>query len=131
MTEKYSLRELLDIRIIDSSDGYAKMTMKVTKAHTNFMGLTHGGAIFALADCAFGEAANQTDQIAVALQADIKFLKPSSEGDTLVAEATRTTEGKTFGVYNVTVSKEEKTVAIFSGLAYKQQKNESATSFTK
>jgi len=29
-------------------------------------------------------------------------------------------EGKTFGLYNVTVRKDEKTIAVFSGLAYKR-----------
>ncbi len=95
--------------------------MTVTKEHTNFLGATHGGAIFALADCAFAEAVNFGDKRAVAVQVSINFLKPSSEGDVLIAEATKTSEGKTFGLYNITISKENRLVALFSGLAYKLQ----------
>lgn len=116
-----SFRELLGIKIVEVKENYAKMRMKVTKAHTNFLGATHGGAIFTLADCAFAEAVNFGDTRAVAVQVSINFLKPSSEGDVLTAEASKVSEGKTFALYNITVSKEDKLVALFSGLAYKMQ----------
>ncbi len=67
------------------------------------MGFTHGGAIFSLADYAFAQACNFGDNVAVAVQVSINFLKPSVEGDTLMAEATRISDGKTMGLYNVTV----------------------------
>ena len=113
-------RELLGVQVLEVKDGYAKMSMKVTKDHTNFHGVTHGGAIFALADCAFAEAVNFGEKMAVAVQVSINFLRPSGEGDTLTAEAVRVSEGKTFGLYNITIRKEDKIVAVFSGLAYKQ-----------
>ncbi len=106
--------------MLEVKDGYAKMSMKVTKDHTNFHGVTHGGAIFALADCAFAEAVNFGEKMAVAVQVSINFLRPSAEGDTLTAEAVRVSEGKTFGLYNIAIRKEDKIVAVFSGLAYKQ-----------
>ncbi len=95
------------------------MQIKITKDHINFHGFTHGGAIFALADCAFAEACNYAGIPAVAVQVSINFLKPSVEGDTLVAEAVKVSEGKTFGLYNITVRKEDKAIAVFNGLAYK------------
>ena len=115
-----SFRELLGIDLIEVKDGYAKMTMKITKAHTNALGFAHGGAIFSFADCAFAEAANSGEKVAVAVQVSINYLRPTVEGDFLTAEAVRVSEGKTFGVFNITVRKEEKTIAIFNGLAYKQ-----------
>ena len=48
-------RELLGIKVLDAKDGYSKTSLKITKEHTNFLGFTHGGVIFALADCAFAE----------------------------------------------------------------------------
>jgi len=112
--------ELLGVQLLEAKDGYSKMTMKVTKEHTNALGYTHGGVIFSFADCAFAEASNFGDKIAVAVQVSINFLRPTVEGDTLTAEAARISDGKTFGVYAITVRKEEKTVAVFNGLAYKQ-----------
>lgn len=112
-------RELLGIKVLEVKDGYAKMSITLTKEHMNIHGFTHGGVIFALADCAFAEATNFGENKAVAVQVSINFIKPSSEGDVLMAEATRVSDGKTFTLYNVTVSKENKVLALFSGLAYK------------
>jgi len=110
----------LGMQIIESKDGYAKVAMKVAKNHTNALGFTHGGAIFSLADYAFAHACNFGDNVAVAAQVSINFLKPSIEGDTLTAEAIRVSEGKTSGLYHVTVKNQEKLVAFFSGLAFKK-----------
>ena len=114
-------RKLLGIKVLDAKDGYSKMSLKISKEHTNFVGFTHGGVIFALADCAFAEAVNFGDKQAVAVQVSINFLRPSSEGDVLTAEAITVSEGKTFVLCSITVTKENKTVALFSGLAYKMQ----------
>jgi acyl-CoA thioesterase len=120
MKGRDNFRELLGIQQIEIKDGYAKLTMKVAKEHTNALGFTHGGVIFSFADCAFAGASNYGDKVAVAVQVSINFLRPTVEGDILTAEAVRISDGKTFGVYSITVRKEEKTVALFNGLAYKQ-----------
>ncbi len=112
-------RELLGIEVVEIKQGYAKMLLKIGKNHLNFANLTHGGVVFSLADCAFAEACNSGDAKAVAVQVSINYIKPSSEGDTLVAEASKVSEGKTFALYNVTVCNRNKLVATFSGLAYK------------
>lgn len=112
--------EALGIKVLEAKDGYSKVFMKVQKLHTNTLGFTHGGAIFSLADYAFALACNFGDNVAVAVQVSINFLKPTVEGDTLTAEATRVSDGKTTGLYNVTIRKEDKTVAFFSGLAFKK-----------
>ena len=101
--------EALGIQLLDAKDGYAKVSMKVQKTHTNALGFTHGGAIFSLADYAFAQACNYGDNVAVAVQVSINYLKPSAEGDTLIAEATRVSDGKTAGLYHVTVKNGEKT----------------------
>ena len=112
--------EALKIKLVESKDGYAKVTMKVIKLHTNALGFTHGGAIFSLADYAFAQACNFGDNVAVAVQVNINFLRPSVEGDTLTAEAIRVSDGKTMGLYNVTVCNQSKQIAVFSGLAFKK-----------
>ncbi len=101
-------RELLGIKVLEAKDGYSKMSLKISREHTNFVGFAHGGVIFALADCAFAEAVNFGDKQAVAVQVSINYLRPSSEGDVLTAEATTVSEGKTFVLCNITVKKENK-----------------------
>jgi len=124
--EKHDLfRELLGIKVHEVKDCFARLSRaQIKEEHTNFASLTHGGVIFALADCAFAEAVNYGDKRAVAVQVNINFLRPSSEGDILTAEATKVSEGKTFALFNITISKENKLVALFSGLAYKLQSSE-------
>ena len=100
-------------------EGYSKLSLEVTKDHTNSLGAAHGGAIFALADCAFAEASNYGDNVAVAIQVSINYLRPAYEGDVLVAEAICVSDGKTLGSYHVNITKGEKKIAFFSGLAYK------------
>jgi len=112
--------EALGMMVLEVKDGYAKVSMKVEKSHTNALGFTHGGVIFSLADYAFAQACNFGDNVAVAVQVSINFLKPSAEGDILTAEATRVSEGKTTGLYQVTVRKDDKPIALFTGLAYKK-----------
>ena len=112
--------EDLGIKVLEAKDGYAKVSMTVEMKHTNALGSTHGGAIFSLADYALAQACNFGDNVAVAVQVSINFLKPSVEGDVLTAEASRVSDGKTMGLYNVTVKNQEKTVAFFSGLAFKK-----------
>jgi acyl-CoA thioesterase len=119
MEKRDYFREFLGIKVLEVKEGYAKMSMKVGKEHTNFVGFAHGGVLFALADCAFAEATNFGDRKAVAVQVSINFVKPTSEGDILTAEATVVSEGKTFSLYNVVVSKENRFVALFTGLSYK------------
>ncbi len=112
--------EALGIQVLEVRDGYSKVSMTVKKNMLNGLGYTHGGAVFSLADYAFAEACNYGSNVAVAIQASINFLRPSAEGDLLVAEASRVSDGKTAGLYQVTVCKGEKTVAFFTGLAFKK-----------
>ncbi len=119
MKGKDIFREILGIQVLEVKDGYAKLSLKISKDHTNSMGAAHGGAIFSLADCAFAEACNYGDNVAVAVQVNINFLKPAFEGDTLTAEAVRVSDGKKLGLYHVTISKQDKKIAFFSGLAFK------------
>ena len=112
--------EALGISVLEVKDGYCKASMKIQKNHTNALGFTHGGTIFSLADYAFAQACNFGDNVAVAVQVSINFLKPSVEGDILTAEAVRVSDGKTMGLYQVTVKNQDKTVAFFSGLAFKK-----------
>lgn len=83
--------------------GYSRVTLTVADDMVNFHGLTHGGLIFALADMAFAAAGNSHGQKAVALNANITFLKPSRPGDRLVAEARELQAGGRTAVYEITV----------------------------
>ncbi|GFH63082.1 MAG: thioesterase superfamily protein [Candidatus Desulfovibrio kirbyi] len=83
--------------------GYAKVSMPLSDNVKNGMGLAHGGAIFSLADVAFGAAANaDTETAVVSLSTSIEFLRPGKTGP-LIAEATVTRSGKHIQSYDVKI----------------------------
>jgi len=78
---------LLGAEIEIVQPGHARVSLTVTDDMLNFHGITHGGVVFALGDMAFAAASNSRGQTAVALNVAINFLKATSSGDRLVAEA--------------------------------------------
>ncbi|MEJ2643301.1 MAG: hotdog fold thioesterase [Desulfosarcinaceae bacterium] len=113
----------LGARVEILSPGHSRVTLTIGEELVNFHGLTHGGVIFALGDIAFAAAANSFGQVAVALNVAINFLKPSREGDRLVAEARLRHEGGPTVLYAVTV-KDARTgelVARSEDLAYRRK----------
>ena len=84
-----------------------------------------GGAIFTLADLAFGVAANSRGQLALAVNVNISFLKGKSKG-TLFATATEVGDPKRIGAYDVLVTDENnEVIARFNGLAYRKNEKHS------
>lgn len=109
------------MRFTAVSKGYAKTEMKIEKRHLNILGTVHGGAIFTLADMAFAAASNSHGTIAVAINADISFVKAVSEG-TLYAEAKETSINPKISTYLVNVTDDTgDIVAIFNGMAYRKK----------
>jgi acyl-CoA thioesterase len=65
----------MGIRLRDIGPGYAVMEARFSEKMTNFNGLIHGGAIFALIDEAFSAASNSHGTIALALNINITYLQ--------------------------------------------------------
>ena len=77
--------------------------MPLTENHKNGMGVAHGGAIFSLADVAFGAAANAGRETGVvSLSTTIEFLRPGKTGP-LTAEARVVRGGQHVQSYDVQV----------------------------
>lgn len=111
----------LGIEIKHLSPGCCTVEMQVTREMTNFHGITHGGALFTLADTAFGLASNSRGT-AVALQASINFLAPSKPGERLSATAREEHLTRSTGIYNITVENEKKEIiALFRGVVYRKR----------
>ncbi len=97
---------LMGIELQELRPGYSRLTMTVTPQMLNFHGIPHGGAIFSLADAAFGAAGNSHGQTAVALSMTISYLAATSAGTRLVAEAQELRKGHRAGFYQITVKTE-------------------------
>lgn len=106
----------LGMSLEEVGPGWARLSFKVEKHHTNGHDICHGGYIFTLADSAFAFACNSYNQRAVAQHNTISFLAPGKLDDTLTAVAREVTLAGRSGVYDATVETQDGTlVAVFRG----------------
>jgi len=113
----------LGIEIIEIKEGYSKLKMKVRNEMINGLGIVHGGIAFSLGDTAFAFACNSCNNLSVALDTSINFLKPVHPGDELTAEAKEIHNGKSTGLYQITITNQRNhTVAIFKGTCFRTNK---------
>ena len=110
----------LGIEVIEITEGYSKIKMTVRTEMINGLGIVHGGIAFSLADSAFAFACNNRNVLSVALDTSINFLKPVQVGDILIAEAKELHNGKSTGLYQVSISNQQQhMVALFKGTCFK------------
>ncbi|MGV8129216.1 MAG: PaaI family thioesterase [Methanolinea sp.] len=103
---------LLGMEIVEARPGYAKVVMEVNGKRNQRMH-AHGGALFSLADHAFGVAANLGLVEEVALAARISYLSPAEGLLTAVAQCVGETD--CCSTYSVHVFRDESLVATFEG----------------
>jgi acyl-CoA thioesterase len=113
------LMQRLGAKLIIGEPGYVVIELEVTEHLVQRHNTFQGGAIFALADAAFGIAANNTGQSAVSQHCTISFLRPVPLGETIRAEAKRrSTTGRT-DIFDVEVSdRSGELIAEFRGNAH-------------
>lgn len=114
----------LGIELLEIKEGYSKIKMTVRKEMINGFGIVHGGIAFSLADSAFAFACNNRNVLSVALDTSINFIKPVHVEDILIAEAKELHNGKSTGLYHITITNQkEHLVAQFKGLCYRTDKH--------
>jgi len=114
--EENEFARLMGIHIIEAWDGYAKVEMNCS-GKCNPHGIAHGGAVFAVADHAFGIASNFGEDAYTAVTVHIQYVAPAKNH--LIAIAERVGSNNTCAMYRVTVYDGDRIVAIFDGIAYK------------
>ena len=112
---------LTGIEIVEAGKGYCKASLKIEDKHLNAANVVQGGAIFTLADLAFGVAANSHGQLALAINVNISYLNSVSRG-TLYATATEVNEPNRLGAYDVLVTDDQqRIIARFNGMVYRKK----------
>jgi phenylacetic acid degradation protein PaaD len=113
----------LNIQVLEVSEGYSKIKMVIRKEMLNGFGIVHGGVPFSLADSAFAFACNTRNNLSVALDVTITFTKAVNVGDELIAEAKEIHNGRSTGVYLVTITNQNSDpVALFKGTCFRTHK---------
>ena len=119
MFEEDLFSQWLGIEILSIKEGYAKTKMTVRKEMINGLGIVHGGIAFSLADSTFAFACNNRNNLSVALDTSINFLKPVHVEDVLIAEAKEIHNGKSTGLYQITITNQrDHIVALFKGTCF-------------
>ena len=113
----------LGIQVMEIREGYSRIQMTVRPEMLNGLGIVHGGVAFSLADSAFAFACNNRNNLSVALDTSINFIKPVHVDDVLTAEATEIHNGKTTGLYQIRVTNQHAhLVALFKGTCFRTGK---------
>ena len=108
---------LLGMAVTEIEGGRVRVAMPA-EGTRNVHGTTHGGAIFSLADHAFGIAANMEGIDQIAISARIRYFTVPA-ADTLEAVARRVSETERTSVYAVDVFSGDRLVASFEGIGFK------------
>jgi len=109
------------IELVDVSEGKATARMTINERHLNSFGVTHGGALFTLADFAFAVAGNTHGQVALSINSHMSYIKATT-GGVLTAHAHEVKSSRKLGMYRVEIVDEASDiVATFEGMVYKKK----------
>jgi len=123
MMENDFFSQWMGVEVLDVREGYSKIRMTIRKEMVNGFGIVHGGLPFSLADSAFAFACNNRNNLSVALDVTITFTKAVNVGDELTAEAKEFHNGRSTGVYLITVTNQKnEQVALFKGTCFRTGK---------
>jgi acyl-CoA thioesterase len=123
MMQHDAFSQWLGIQVLEVSEGYSRIQMTLRAEMLNGFGVVHGGIAFSLADSAFAFACNNRNNLSMALDTAITFTKATKPGEVLTAEAKELHNGRSTGLYLVTVTNQNKEqVALFKGTCFRTGK---------
>ena len=113
----------LGIEVLEIKEGYSKIKMIIRPEMINGLGIIHGGITFSMADSCFAFACNNRNVLSVALDTSINFTKPVHVGNILTAEAKELHNGKSTGLYHISITNQnDHVVALFKGTCFRTNK---------
>lgn len=112
----------LGIEILEVKTGYCKLGMRIRENMLNSMQKAHGGITFALADTAFGFAANSHGKFSVSIETSINHIEALQVDDYIIAETQINITKNKLGFNYVNITCQDNIVAIFKGVVYRSSK---------
>jgi acyl-CoA thioesterase len=110
------ISSFLNIKILELSPGYTRISMKMRPEYLNFNGVVFGSIIMAAADYAFSLAINSLRMPSLATQFNIHLLASAAADDELFAEANVWKNGRRVGITEMTViNQKDKLIAKATG----------------
>ena len=93
----------MGMSLVELSKGYAKVKLDLKREHLNWENMIHGGIVATVLDQAFGCACNTLENIHVAVQMNVHFMKAPAVGETIYAESRVIHAGKRMGTSEMKV----------------------------
>ena len=124
MYDQDAFSQWLGIEIVDVSEGYCQLKMKVRKEMLNGFHIAHGGIAYSLADSALAFASNSHGRKSLSVETSISHMVSIKAGDMLTAMTTELSRSDKIGVYLITITNNEnQEIANFKGTVYRTSKN--------
>ena len=112
----------LGVEILEVSLGICKVGLKIRPEMLNSMQKAHGGISYALADTAFGFAANTYGKYAVSIETSINHIEALEVEDYITAESKVDVTKNRLGFHYVEVKRGDEIVALFKGVVFRTSK---------
>ena len=123
MYDQDAFSQWLGIEIVDVSEGYCQLKMKVRKEMLNGFHIAHGGIAYSLADSALAFASNSHGRKSLSVETSISHMVSIKAGDMLTAMTKELSRSDKIGVYLITITNNEnQEIANFKGTVYRTSK---------
>ena len=115
--------EWLGIEILEITNSYCKLKLKVREEMTNGFKIAHGGITYSLADSCLAFAANADGLQAVSIETSISYTKKVNSGDILIATSKQINKSSKTALYYITITNQYSLeVAHFKGTVFRTEK---------
>ena len=120
MMSNDSFSKWLGIEIIELSEGFCKLQMKIRDDMTNGFKIAHGGITYSLADSALAFASNSNGFQSLTIESSINYFKKVNSGDILSAITNEINKTEKIAKYSIVVSNQNnEKIASFNGKVHR------------
>ena len=120
MMSNDSFSKWLGIEIIELSEGFCKLQMKIRDDMTNGFKIAHGGITYSLADSALALASNSNGFQSLTIESSINYFKKVNSGDILSAVTNEINKTEKIAKYSIVVSNQNnEKIASFNGKVHR------------
>ena len=113
----------LGIEVLEVTEGFCKLQMKVRDEMTNGFNIAHGGISYSLADSCLAFAANSDGIQSLSIETSISHTKKVESGDILTATSTGIDNTNKTAMYDISITNQDNIeIAHFKGTVYRTEK---------
>ena len=113
----------LGIEILEITNSFCRLKLKVREEMTNGFKIAHGGITYSLADSCLAFAANADGLQAVSIETSISHTKKVASGDVLTAISKEINKSGNTALYYITITNQDNLeVAHFKGTVFRTGK---------